>query len=34
MDTARRMLNGARIAQEFWAEAVDTAKHLMNMYPS
>jgi transposase InsO family protein len=33
MDKARSMLSGVGIAQEFWAEAVDTAKYLVNMSP-
>jgi hypothetical protein len=28
------MVGGARIAQEFLAEVVDTAKYLVNMSPS
>jgi hypothetical protein len=28
------MLSGAGLAQELWAEAVDTAKYLLNMSPS
>jgi hypothetical protein len=34
MDKARSILNGARLAQELWEEAVDTAKYLVNMSPS
>jgi hypothetical protein len=34
MDKARSMLSGVGLAQEFWAEAVDTAKYLVNMSPS
>jgi hypothetical protein len=34
MEKARSMLNGVGLAQEFWAEAVDTAKYLLNMAPS
>jgi hypothetical protein len=34
MDKARSMLSGAGITQEFWAEAVDTAKYLVNRSPS
>ena len=34
MDKERRMLSGVGLAQEFWAEAVDTANYLLNMYPS
>jgi hypothetical protein len=34
MDKARSMLSGAEIAQDFLAEVVDTAKYLVNMYPS
>jgi transposase InsO family protein len=33
MDKARSMLNVAGLTQEFWAEAVDTAKYLVNMSP-
>jgi hypothetical protein len=28
------MLSGVGLAQEFWAEAVETARYLMNMSPS
>jgi hypothetical protein len=28
------MLNGVGLTQELWAEAVDTAKYLVNMSPS
>ena len=28
------MLSGAGLGQEFWAEAVDTACHLINRSPS
>jgi hypothetical protein len=31
MDKARSMLSGVGLAQEFWAEVVDTAKYLVNM---
>ena len=31
MDKARSMLNGVGIAQELWAEVVDTKKYLLNM---
>jgi len=34
MDKERSMLSGARITQEFRAEAIDTAKYLLNMSPS
>jgi hypothetical protein len=34
MDKARSMLSGVGLAQEFWAEAVDTARYLVNMSPS
>jgi hypothetical protein len=34
MDKARSMLNGVGITQEFLAEAVDTAKYLLNISPS
>jgi hypothetical protein len=34
MDKARSMLSGVGITQEFWVEAVDTAKYLVNMSPS
>eukprot|EP00253_Pinus_taeda_P021756 PITA_21756 len=34
MQRARSMLNGARLGQEFWAEAVDTACYLVNRSPS
>eukprot|EP00253_Pinus_taeda_P030340 PITA_30340 len=34
MERARSMLNGARLGQEFWEEAVDTACYLVNMSPS
>jgi hypothetical protein len=34
MDKARSMLNGDGLAQEFWVEAVDTAKYILNMSPS
>jgi hypothetical protein len=33
MDKARIMLNGARVAQELWEEAVDTTRYLVNMSP-
>jgi hypothetical protein len=33
MDKARSMLSGAGLAQEFWAEAIKTARYLVNMYP-
>ena len=32
MDKAKSMLSGAGLAQEFWEEAVDTTKYLLNMY--
>jgi hypothetical protein len=31
MDKARSMLSGARLTQEFWAEAIETARYLVNM---
>jgi transposase InsO family protein len=31
MDKARIMLNGAGLAQEFWVEAINTTKYLLNM---
>jgi hypothetical protein len=34
MDKARSMLSGAGIAQEFWEEAVDIEKYLVNRSPS
>eukprot|EP00253_Pinus_taeda_P031268 PITA_31268 len=34
MERARSMLSGARLGQEFWAEAVDTACYLVNKSPS
>jgi hypothetical protein len=34
MDKAMSMLSGAGLTQELWAEAVDTTKYLLNMYPS
>eukprot|EP00253_Pinus_taeda_P022311 PITA_22311 len=34
MERARSMLSGARLGQEFWAEAVDTACYLVNRLPS
>jgi hypothetical protein len=34
MDKARSMLSGVRLTQEFWAEAVDTTKYLVNRSPS
>jgi hypothetical protein len=34
MDKGRSMLNGVGIAQELWAEAIDTARYLVNMSPS
>jgi hypothetical protein len=34
MDKARSMLSGVGLAQEFSAEAVDTAIYLVNMSPS
>jgi hypothetical protein len=34
MDKERSMLSVARITQEFRAEAIDTAKYLLNMSPS
>jgi hypothetical protein len=34
MDKARSMLSGVGLAQEFWAEAVDTTKYLVNRSPS
>ena len=34
MDKARSMLNGVGLAQEFWVEAVENEKYLLNMFPS
>jgi hypothetical protein len=34
MDKEKSMLSGVGITQEFWAEAVDTTKYLVNVYPS
>eukprot|EP00253_Pinus_taeda_P017886 PITA_17886 len=34
MESARSMLSGAGLGQEFWAEAVDTACYLVNRSPS
>jgi hypothetical protein len=34
MDKERSMLNGAKLAQEFWEEVVETARYLVNMSPS
>jgi hypothetical protein len=34
MDKERSMLTGVGIAQEFWAEAVDTTKYILNISPS
>ena len=34
METARSMLSGARLGQEFWVEAVETACYLVNRSPS
>ena len=34
MERARIMLSGARLGQEFWAEAVDTVCYLVNRSPS
>jgi transposase InsO family protein len=34
MDKERSMFSGARLTQEFWVEAVDTTKYLVNMSPS
>jgi hypothetical protein len=31
MDKARSMLSGVGITQEFWVEAVDTEKYILNM---
>jgi hypothetical protein len=33
MDKARSMLSGVGVAQDFWAEAVDTEKYMVNMSP-
>ena len=33
MDKERSRLSGARLAQELWADAVDTARYLVNMSP-
>jgi hypothetical protein len=34
MDKERSMLSGVGLAQELWTEEFDTAKYLLNMYPS
>ena len=34
MERARSMLSGARLGQEFWAEAADTTCYLVNRSPS
>jgi hypothetical protein len=34
MDKARSMLNGYGLAQELWAEVVETTIYLLNMSPS
>ena len=34
MERARSMLNGARLGQEFWAKAVETACYLVIRSPS
>jgi hypothetical protein len=34
MDKARIMLNGVGLAQEFWAESIDIARYLVNMFSS
>ena len=34
MDKSRSMLSGVGIAQEFWLEAVETTRYLVNMSPS
>jgi hypothetical protein len=34
MDKPRSMLSGVGLTQELWAEAVDTARYLVNMSPS
>jgi transposase InsO family protein len=34
MDKASNMFNGVGLAQESWAEVVDTAKYMVNMSPS
>jgi hypothetical protein len=34
MDKARSMLSGAGLTQEFWVEAVDMTKYLVNRSPS
>jgi hypothetical protein len=34
MDEERSMLSGVGLAQEFWEEAVETARYLVNMSPS
>jgi hypothetical protein len=33
MDKARSMFSGARIAQEFWMEAVETIRYMINLSP-
>jgi hypothetical protein len=34
MDKVKRMLSGAELLQELWAEAVDTKKYMLSMSPS
>ena len=34
MESARSMLSGARLGQEFWAKAMDTTCYLVNRSPS
>jgi hypothetical protein len=34
MEKARSILNGVRLGQEFWAEAVGTSCYLVNRSPS
>jgi hypothetical protein len=34
MDKARSMLSGVGLTQEFWVEAVNTVRYLVNMSPS
>jgi hypothetical protein len=34
MDKERSMVSGVGLAHEFWVEVVDTARYLVNMFPS